>query len=60
MPHECDNCARPDDELVAVRRVYITPGDAEHETVVDVVDAIEHWCVSCVTQYPCEVVPQTA
>ena len=45
-PGQCDNCARPDPDLVAVHRVYLSP-----ETVVD---EVELWCWSCRTQYPHE------
>jgi hypothetical protein len=50
---ECENCARPDAELVEVHRVYVTPADADHPEEVTEVDATEAWCVSCVSQYPC-------
>jgi hypothetical protein len=55
MP-ECDNCARPDDELVTVRRVYLTPARDGAPERITVVDEPERWCISCVSQYPCEPV----
>ena len=53
---ECQNCAHPDDELVEVRRVYVTPGEDGAPERVEVVDQPEWWCISCVTQYPCRPV----
>jgi hypothetical protein len=49
----CENCATPDDELIAVQRVYVTPEAWDSpEASAKVVDEVEHWCVSCCTQYP--------
>ena len=49
----CQNCARPDDELVLVRRVYVTPERWDSpEADARVVDETELWCVSCCSQYP--------
>lgn len=47
----------PDDELVLVRRVYVTPQrwDVPETTAREVGDP-ELWCVSCVSQYPHTVV----
>jgi len=53
----CENCAMPDDELVLVRRVYVTPErwDVPETTAREVGDP-ELWCVSCCSQYPHVVV----
>ena len=48
----CDNCARDDDELVRVRRVYVTPASWDTEGSEIVVDETEWWCFSCRSQYP--------
>jgi hypothetical protein len=53
----CENCAMPDEELVLVRRVYVTPKrwdspDADPEELAREVGDPELWCVSCCTQYP--------
>jgi hypothetical protein len=48
QPGVCENCAREEDELIAVRRVYLDP----ETTMPDV----ELWCFSCRTSYPHEVV----
>jgi hypothetical protein len=49
----CENCATPDDELIAVHRVYVTPEAWDSpEASAKVMDEVEHWCVSCCTQYP--------
>jgi hypothetical protein len=52
----CDNCAHPDDELVLVRRVYVTPETWDTPSSIVVVEPPEWWCVSCVSQYPHEPV----
>jgi len=52
---ECENCARPDPDLVEVHRVYVTPADADHGQKVVELESTEAWCVSCVSQYPCRV-----
>jgi hypothetical protein len=49
----CENCAMPDEELVLVRRVYVTPEAWDRpEAEAKIVDEAELWCVSCCTQYP--------
>jgi hypothetical protein len=50
----CDSCGRdePDDEVVEVRRVYVTPGDWDTEEQVTVVDEVERWCFPCRSHYP--------
>jgi len=49
----CENCAMPDEELVLVRRVYVTPEAWDSpEAEARIVDEAELWCVSCCTQYP--------
>ena len=53
----CENCAMPDEELVLVRRVYVTPEAWDRpEAEATIVDEAELWCVSCCTQYPHVVV----
>jgi hypothetical protein len=49
----CENCAMPDEELVLVRRVYVTPErwDSPEGSAREVGDP-ELWCVSCTSQYP--------
>jgi hypothetical protein len=49
----CENCARADEELVLVRRVYVTPEAWDSpDATARVVDETELWCVSCMSQYP--------
>lgn len=49
----CENCAMPDEELVLVHRVYVTPERWDSpEAEARVVDETELWCVSCCSQYP--------
>jgi hypothetical protein len=50
----CENCGIPDDELVLVRRVYVVPPSWDEPGAQTVLAEPELWCVSCVTQYPCE------
>src|SRR5512132_4013139 len=52
----CENCAFPDEELVLVRRVCVTPETWERPASRQVVEEPELWCVSCRSQYPHEVV----
>jgi hypothetical protein len=49
----CENCAMPDEELILVRRVYVTPErwDSPEAPAREVGDP-ELWCVSCCSQYP--------
>ncbi len=43
----------PDEELVLVRRVYVTPERWDSpDAKADIVDETELWCISCTTQYP--------
>jgi len=50
-PRVCENCAYPDEELVLVRRVYVTPETWDTPASHQVVDETELWCVSCRSQY---------
>jgi hypothetical protein len=50
----CENCGFPDEELVLVRRIYVVPEDWDAPPGKTVVPEPELWCVSCMTQYPCE------
>lgn len=53
----CENCGWDgDDELVTVRRVYLDFEELDAPPKQTVVEIPERWCVSCVTQYPCELV----
>ncbi|HWS46783.1 MAG TPA: hypothetical protein VN636_13035 [Acidimicrobiia bacterium] len=53
---ECENCGIVDADLVLVRRVYLVPPSWETPGSRTVIAEPEWWCVSCVSQYPCEVV----
>jgi len=52
----CENCAVVDDELVLVRRVYVTPESWDQPASYRVVEEPELWCISCMSQYPHELV----
>jgi hypothetical protein len=46
----------PDEELVLVRRVYVVPPSWDTPGSHTVLAEPELWCISCVSQYPCEIV----
>lgn len=53
----CENCARPDADLVVVQRIYLMPvdpasNDGAGGVVQEVLDDLERWCFSCRSQYP--------
>ena len=52
----CENCAVVDDELLLVRRVYVTPEAWDRPASYQVMDPPELWCISCMSQYPHELV----
>ena len=52
----CENCARDDDDLVAVHRVYVVPESWDTPGSQTVIAEPELWCISCISQYPCEIV----
>jgi hypothetical protein len=50
MERACENCGTPDDELQAVRRVYMDPDNPGE--IAETEEMRELWCISCTTQYP--------
>ena len=52
----CTSCGSDADDVVAVRRVYVTPAAWDTEEKVEVVDEVEQWCFPCRTHYPHEEV----
>jgi hypothetical protein len=54
----CENCGFVDEELVLVRRVYVTPPSWDTPGSETVVPEPELWCVSCCSQYPNEPYPE--
>jgi hypothetical protein len=48
----CENCARDDDDLIRVHRVYIVPESWETSRSETTVDEVEVWCFSCRSMYP--------
>jgi hypothetical protein len=52
----CENCGMPDEELVLVRRVYVVPPSWDTPGSQTVLAEPELWCISCISQYPCEIV----
>ncbi|HUQ40493.1 MAG TPA: hypothetical protein VM030_10090 [Acidimicrobiales bacterium] len=54
MGEVCDNCARDDDEVVAVHRVYVVPEAWDTPGSSTTLEETEHWCFSCRTMYPHE------
>jgi hypothetical protein len=51
----CENCAREDDELLLVRRVYLTPETWDTPASSRTEPGSELWCFSCRSLYPHEV-----
>lgn len=52
----CESCGRDDDDLVAVRRVYVTPETWDTEASSKTMPDVELWCFPCRTMYPHEPV----
>lgn len=55
MDRVCENCAREDDDLVVVHRLYVVPESWDQAGSVTRVDESELWCFSCRSLYPHEV-----
>lgn len=53
-PPICESCGAPADDLVHVRRVYVTPAAWDTEEKVEMGDE-EWWCFVCRTHYPHQV-----
>jgi hypothetical protein len=53
-PAVCQNCARDDDDLVPVTRLYVVPETWDEPGSVTPATGVELWCFSCRTQYPHE------
>ena len=54
MDRVCENCARDDDDLATVHRVYLTPETWDTPGSSRTELAVELWCFSCRSQYPHE------
>jgi len=52
----CGSCGDEAVEVVAVRRIYLTPAAWDQEEKVEMLDAVERWCFPCRTSYPHQVV----
>ena len=50
----CENCARDDDDVAGVHRLYVVPEAWDTSGSVTRVDEAERWCFSCRSQYPHE------
>jgi hypothetical protein len=50
----CENCAREDDDLGSVHRVYVVPESWDTPGSATTLDEVELWCFSCRSQYPHE------
>jgi len=51
----CESCAREDEDLIAVRRIYLTPDTWDTTGSSTVVPGVELWCFPCRTMYPHEL-----
>ena len=56
MERVCENCARDDEDLIAVRRVYVVPESWDTPGSSQTLPEPELWCFSCRSVYPHEVV----
>ena len=56
MERVCESCAREDDDLVVVRRVYVVPESWDTPGSSTTVTESELWCFSCRSLYPHGVV----
>ena len=54
MERVCENCAREDDDLTPVRRVYVVPESWDTPGSSTTLETTELWCFSCRSQYPHE------
>lgn len=54
MDRICENCAREDDDLVLVHRMYVVPEAWDTPGSSTTLDDTELWCFSCRSQYPHE------
>lgn len=50
----CDSCGDEVADLVAVRRVYLTPETWDTAGRSETLDEVERWCFPCRTHYPHE------
>jgi hypothetical protein len=48
----CESCARPDDDLAPVHRMYVVPAAWDTVGSEKVLDEVEIWCFSCRSLYP--------
>ena len=48
----CESCDRPDDDLVAVHRMYVVPESWDTPGSSKTMDEVEWWCFSCRSMYP--------
>jgi len=55
MERVCESCAREDDDLVVVKRIYVVPETWDTPGSSTTVDTTELWCFSCRSLCPHEV-----
>jgi hypothetical protein len=55
MERVCESCAREDDDLVVVKRVYVVPESWDTPGSSSTSNDTELWCFSCRSIYPHEV-----
>jgi len=53
----CESCGREDEEIVLVRRLYVTPEAWDTPEKVEA-GGEERWCFVCRTHYPHEQLEQ--
>lgn len=57
----CESCAREDEDLALVHRLYVVPESWDNPGSISKVESTELWCYSCRSMYPhAEVDPDSA
>lgn len=56
MERVCENCAREDDDMAMVNRVYVVPESWDTAASTTRMTDAELWCYSCRSIYPHEAV----
>ncbi len=55
MERVCESCAREEDDLAVVKRVYVVPESWDTPSSSTTTSDTELWCFSCRSLYPHEV-----
>jgi hypothetical protein len=58
MERVCESCAREDEDLALVNRLYVVPEAWDTQASVTKIDQAELWCFACRSMYPHEMADQ--